>query len=111
MPTILPKDAENLPLPALRLKDGGAHTINVSSSSARNSVAFSADTRVISLYATGPIHVKFGGSTVTAAASDHYFPAGVFYDVAIGGGKTGHLTHVAALRADTDCILYISEKE
>jgi hypothetical protein len=48
---------------------------------------------------------------VTATESDHYFPQGVYYDLAIGGGKTAHYTHVAALRVSSDCTLYISEKE
>jgi hypothetical protein len=111
MPTILPKDAENQPLPVLRLKDEGAHAINVSDVSARNSTAFSSETRVISLYATGPVFVKLGGAAVTATSTDHYFPAGVYYDIAVGGGKTGHYTHIAAIRADQDCQLYVSEKE
>lgn len=111
MPTILPKDSENIPIPALRLKDGGAHTITVTSSSSRNSTAFSVDTRVVSVYATGPVYLKFGSSSVTAASTDHYFPAGVYYDVATGGGKSGRFTHVAAIRAEQDCKLYISEKE
>lgn len=110
MTTFLPKDADNNPIPALRLRDGGAHAVSVTATSARNATAFDADTSVISLYATGPVYVKFGGSSVTATTSDHYFPGGVYYDVAIGGGAAGHSTHVAALRADQDCALYISEK-
>jgi hypothetical protein len=111
MPTILPRDAENVPMPALRLKDGGAHSVSVTSTSARNTVAFDSDTKIVSLYATGPVYLKFGGATVSADTDDHYFPDGVYYDVSVGGGKTGHYTHVAAVRASTDCTLYISEKE
>lgn len=95
----------------MRLKESGAHAISVSGSSARNATSFAGSTRVVSLYATGPVYLNFGGSTVTATNTDHYFPAGVYYDVAIGGGKTGHFTHVAALRVDADCTLYVSEKE
>ncbi len=111
MATFLPTDSENNPIPALRLKSSGAHSISVSGSSARNSTAFDGATRVISLYATGAVYLNFGDVSVTAAATDHYFPAGVYYDVAIGGGKSGHNTHVAALRVTDDCTLYISEKE
>lgn len=110
MPTMLPTDDNNNPIPALRLRDGGAQKIIVSTSSARNAVAFDAGTRVISLYATSAVYVRFGGAGVTATASDHYFPAGIYYDIAIGEEESGHATHVAALRVDSDCMLYISEK-
>ncbi|HOO82204.1 MAG TPA: hypothetical protein PK513_06855 [Alphaproteobacteria bacterium] len=110
MPTILPKDADNIPLPALRLKDNAAHAINVTASSARNINAFDTETKIVSLYATGPVYLKFGGASVTATTSDHYFPEGVYYDISIGDDKTGHLSHVAAIRASSDCQLFISEK-
>lgn len=111
MPLFLPKDLDRAPVPAVRLKDGGAHSIAVSDTSARNSTGFDAETQIISIYATGPVYLKFGDATVTAMTSDHYFPEGVYYDFAIGGDKVGHATHVAALRADTNCTVYISEKE
>ena len=63
MTTLLPKDADNNAIPALRLKDSGAHVIAVSGTSARNSVAFSADTKVIGLYATGPVYLRLGDAT------------------------------------------------
>lgn len=110
MPTILPTDENNHPIPALRLRDGGAQKINATASSARNGVAFDADTRIVSLYATAPVYVRFGGASVTATTSDHYFPAGVYYDIAIGGEESKQSTHVAVIRADTDGVLYISEK-
>lgn len=113
MTTLLPLDSDNNPIPALRLKDSGAHSISVSGTSARNSTAFSADTKVVSIYATGPVYLAFGDSSVAATTSDHYFPEGVYYDVAISGGagKGAHDTHVAALQADSACTLFISEKE
>lgn len=110
MSTLLPTDQNNNPIPALRLKDSGAHKINVTASSARNSAAFAMDTQIISLYATVPVYIALGGSGVTATASDHYFPAGVYYDVAIGGDGAPHKTHIAVLRESTDGTLYISEK-
>jgi len=111
MPTILPQDTNDNPIPAMRLKNGGAHTISVSASSARNTTAFNAETRVISIYADVDVYLNFGGSSVTAAGTDHFFPAGVYYDIALGGDGAGHYTHLAALRVDTDGTLYISEKE
>jgi len=111
MPTLLPRDSENNIIPAVRLKASGAHAISATASSARNATGFGADTQVISLYATVPVYVKFGTSGVTATASDHYFPAGVYYDFSIGGGKVGHYTHMAVIRASSDGTVYISEKE
>lgn len=114
MTTLLPKDADNNIIPALRLKTpGGAHSISATGTSARNSTAFSSDTKVISVYATGAVCLRFGGGTVTATASDHYFPQGVYYDFAISGGdaKGPHSTHLAVLAAGGNCTVYISEKE
>ena len=111
MPTFLPTDMDDNVIPAVRLKSGGAHSISVTGTTARNTAAFNAETRIVSLYATGPVYVKFGDSTVTATTSDHYFPSGVYYDFAVGGGKVGHYTHVAALQVTAGCTLYISEKE
>ncbi|NBX66307.1 MAG: hypothetical protein EBQ96_04855 [Proteobacteria bacterium] len=79
--------------------------------SARNTTAFNAATRVVSVYASGPVYLRFGDSTVTASTSDHFFPSGLYYDFAIGGGKVGQSTNLAVLRADTDCTVYISEKQ
>lgn len=112
MTTLLPKDADNNTIPALRLRSGGAHTIAAGATSTRNATAFDADTRVVSVYATGPVYLKFGGVSVTATNTDHYFPAGVYYDIAVGSGSKGPLhTHLAVLRADGDCSVYVSEKE
>jgi len=111
MTTKLPLDSNDNPIPALRLKPGGAHTLSTSAISARNVTGFSPDTRVISVYATQNVYLTFGDSSVSAGASDHFFPAGTYYDFAIGGDGTGHHTHVAALRVDTDGAVYLSEKE
>lgn len=111
MSTFLPQDSNENPIPALRFKAGGAHAISASTSSARNSTAFNSNTRVISFYATTPVYVKFGSSSVTAANTDHYFPAGVYYDIAIGGGPAAHYTHVAVLTLTGTGTVYVSEKE
>ncbi len=113
MTTLLPKDADNNTIPALRMRDNGAHNLAVSGTAARNTTAFSDETKVISLYATAPTYVAFGDNSVTATTSDHYFPAGVYYDVAItgGSGKGPHNAYISALSADGNGELYISEKE
>jgi hypothetical protein len=110
MPTLLPKDSDSNVIPAMRLASG-AHHISSTSSSARNSTNFAADTRVVSVYATEAVYIKFGDSTVTATSSDHYFPAGVYYDFAIGGDRSGHYNRLAVLRVSSDGDVYISEKE
>lgn len=111
MTTKLPLDSNNNPIPALRLKNSGAHVLASSASSARNAAAFDVDTRVISAYASQDVYINFGGASVTATSSDHFFPAGTYYDFAIGGDGTGHYTHVAVLRVSADGNVYVSEKE
>lgn len=111
MPSFLPLDSNGHPIPAMQLKNGGAHSIAAGATSARNATAFDTKTKVISLYATVPVYIKTGGSSVAATTSDHYFPAGVYYDIAIGDAATGHSTHLAVLRAEGDGTVYISEKE
>jgi hypothetical protein len=111
MPTFLPRDAHGHPIPAVRLKSGGAHAIAAGAASARNTAAFGPDTQLVSVFATGPVFLKFGGATVSAADTDHYYPDGIYYDFALGGGDTPQYTHLAVLRADADCTVYVSEKE
>lgn len=111
MPTLLPTDDNNNPIPALRLKDGAAHTIAAGAGAVRNANPFSSGTQIVSVYATVPVFIKFGAVTVVATSSDHYFPAGIYYDFAIGGDGQAQTTHVSILRADaSDGSVYISEK-
>ncbi len=111
MPTLLPLDQRDQPIPALRLKSGGAHSISVSATAAVNTNAFDEETRIISIYATVPVYLKFGDDETVATSSDHYFPSGVYYDFAIGGGISGHYTHVSAIAVGSSGSIYISEKE
>lgn len=114
MTTLLPKDADNNIIPALRFRNGGAHTIATSAvSSTQNAIAFNSETKVVSVYATEPVFIAFGDNTVSATSSDHYFPAGVYYDVAISGGsgKSSQDFYLAVLAESVDGVLYISEKE
>lgn len=112
MPTLMPQDSDSNIIPALRLVSGsGAHRVVSAAASARNVTPFAADTRVVSVYATQAVYINFGDATVTATASSHYFPAGVYYDFAIGGDRSGHHMHMAVLRVAVDGDVYISEKE
>lgn len=108
--TSLPRDNDNNTIQALRLYPAGAHRINATASSARNSIPFNEDTRIVSIYATGPLYIKFGEENVTANTNDHYYPSGIYYDFAIGGDKTLHYTHLAIVAAEADCFVYLSEK-
>ena len=109
--TTLPRDTDDNTIQALRLNPLGAHSLTASPSvSARNGTAFAEGTRIVSVYATGPIYMQFGESGVIADSGAHFFPAGLYYDFAIGGGKTLQSTHLAVLAADTSCQVYISEK-
>ena len=111
MTTLLPQDLNDNPIPALRMKSGGAHSIIVGTSSVRNATTFDADTQIISLYSDVPVYISFGDSTVSATSSDHYLPAGLYYDVSIGGDHSAHYTHIAVIQASGAGTLYISEKE
>ena len=113
MTTLLPKDADNNVIPALRLADDGAHRLTIGAAPARNNNAFKQDTKIISLYATAPIYVKLGDQNVTATTTDHFFPAGVYYDIAISGGagKAAQDLYLSVLRVTDDGTLFISEKE
>jgi len=110
MSTKLPLDVNDNPIPALRLKTGGAHVIASGASSARNTNAFDADTRVVSVYASQPVYLAFGDASVSATTSDHYFPAGLYYDVALGGDGAAHATHVGVLQVSAGGQVYVSEK-
>lgn len=112
MTAYLPKDIDNAPIPAVRLKTGGADSVSaVTASSTRTASAFDTDTRLVSLYATQDMYINFGDPTVTAATTDHFFPKGVYYNFAIGGDKVTQYTHIAARAVTTAGTVYISEKE
>lgn len=102
---------------ALKLKDGsGAHTISSdTATAAKNATAFETvsspkdapSERIVSVYATTDIYIRFGTSTVVAANTDHFFPAGIYYDFAV---STEH-THCSVLAVSSNGIVYLSEKE
>lgn len=104
----MPIDTNGNAIPALALRrGGGAHTIPFNTTSARNAVAF--DSQLCSLYATQPCYIEFGGPTVVATASSHFYPGGVLYDMDLHDGNT-LATHIAVLRTTADGTLYVSEK-
>jgi hypothetical protein len=111
MSTLLPRDDDFHPIPALRLRSGGAHRIDASANSARNIIAFDTDTHVIGIFATGPVFIRTGDAEVAASSDDHFFPEGLYYDIALGDERQGQHSHIAVLAADVSCILYVSEKQ
>lgn len=112
MSMLLPLDDNGAPIPALRFKPGGAHAItSTTSASARNATAFSAGTQIVSIFATTDIYLRFGDSAVTAATTDHFFPAGTYYDVSVGGKEVQRYTHMAVRAVSTGGTVFVSEKE
>lgn len=111
MSTLLPQDSNDNPIPALRLKLGGAHSIAATASATRNSTAFNENVQIVSVYSDVPVYLAFGDASVSATTSDHFFPAGIYYDFCIGGNDTAHRTHLSVLSASGDGTVYISEKE
>ncbi len=111
MTTLLPQDQNDNPIPALRMKSGGAHKISIGATSALNATAFDTETRIIGLYADVPVYIAFGDGATTATVNDHFLPAGIYYDISIGGDHSAHYTHIAALQAAGAGTLFISEKE
>lgn len=112
MSTILPKDDDNNPIPALRLKDGASHRITASAVTNKNNNAFNSKTKVVSLYASEDIYLEFGDYNITATNTSHFFPAGVYYDFAINNGKHAKDNYIAVLKAGANnATVYISEKE
>jgi hypothetical protein len=107
----MPFDDNLHPIPVLRFKEDGAHRIEAGSVSQRNATPFDPQTRVVGIFATGPVFLKTGNSSVTATAADHYFPGNVYYDLALGDSRRTQHTHLAVIAASDPCIVYISEKE
>lgn len=114
MGTLLPRDDNHHPIPALRLNPGGAHTLSLSATPVRTAAAFSPQTRVISLYATGAAFIRSGDAAVTAGSGDHYLPANLYLCLSVGDDallRNRH-THLAAISADgSPQTLYLSELE
>lgn len=88
-----------------------AHQITVGAASARNTVAFASDSRVIEIYSDVACYFQTGDVTITASATDHYLPAQQARVYSLGGDKQAQHTHIAAIQASTGGTLYISELE
>jgi hypothetical protein len=112
MTTILPKDDDNNPIPALRLKDGKAHKITATFVASKNSIPFDASTKVVSVFATEDIFIEFGDPSIVATTNSHFFPSGVYYDFAINTNKNAIDRYISIVQAgESSGYVYISEKE
>ncbi len=108
MTTLLPKDADNNVIPALRISGAGAHQLASTGTAVSNTTAFDEETKVVSVYATAPIYIKFGENGVTATNTDHFFPANTYYDIAISGGA-GKGAHGSLLWVISICLFFCGQ--
>lgn len=111
--TYLPLDQDGQVIPAMRLRSDKSHAINISSTAARNVTGFDSETRVVSVFSTVPVYLAFGeNASVVAQTGDHFYPANVYYDMAVGGDKTGQFKYLSAIavNASDTGTLFISEK-
>lgn len=111
MSTLLPRDDDNHPIPALRLRPGGAHQLAVTTgASARTATAFQAGTRVIGVVGDVDIYLQTGDATVTASATDHFLPAGLYADLSLGGSGSLRDSHLAVRALAEAGTVHVSEK-
>ena len=111
MLTELQTDKNGHKIPVLSLLPAGGHVIAAGGTTTRNSIAFREDTKVVSVFSTTDVFIKFGGDDVSATTGDHFFPAGIYYDFSLGGENTaGRFLHLAVLQANTSGSVYVSEK-
>ncbi len=112
-------DNNGTPIPALTMREGGAHSVAFSATAANNSTAFKTDTVIVSIFATTACFIKLSDTSGDAATtSDHYFPAGIYYDISLGGRpsegygqKKPNKKYISAIQEGASGTLYISEKE
>lgn len=87
---------------------GATHAIPFNATSATNSVAFNARTRVLSaMVADQNCYIEAGDSTVVATTSSTYLAAGAVYSF----GIDSNVTHIAVIRASVDGTLRFFESK
>ncbi len=101
---LLPLDAAGHPIDLFRLNPGTAQQIVVTSTTARQTNAFASTTVAIAVYTTQNCFIRTGNSTVVAATTDHFLPAGFYTTLALKGD-----TYIAAISGGTNGTLYVSE--
>jgi hypothetical protein len=107
--TYSPKDNDGVAIPLLRFKSGGAQKITSNAGGTARTTELTSS--VVSIYATQDVIVNFGDAdTVTAAATDHFIPAGVYMDVALKSKRGTRYSYIAARTKTTAAEVYISER-
>ena len=107
--TDLPSDNQGNPIQALRLGPA-AQKISFTGTTARATNPFSANVRVVYLYATSDCFVKFGpDNTVVATANDFFIPSGTMLPFAVRTDQGPSYNYIAAIQSSAAGILYISE--
>jgi len=111
--TRMPRDDNSQSIPVLRFRTGGAQTLSLSDTAARSS-AFSSGTRVITVTCSVASFFRTGGSDVTATTSDHYIPAGIPFDMALGSDMSdtdAYHSYISIITSGATGTAYISERE
>lgn len=103
-----PADGNGNPIPALCPAPGLAKTITTSGTTAKNSVPFDKNTKVIEVRATADCFYRFGDSTVTATSSDNFLASGETRTYSIAPGSN-HYDYMAAIQSVAGGTVYITE--
>ena len=108
-----PRDDGNVAIPVLSYRPQRGQAISVTAAAAR-SAEFSASVRVVSIYATDSCFIELGDSNVVANVSNsHFIAGGVYIDISLGSDNDARNSkkYISAISADTQGLLYISERE
>jgi hypothetical protein len=111
--TRMPRDDNSQSIPVLRFREGGSQTVSLSDAAVRSS-ALSSGTRVITVTCTVASFFRTGGSDVTASTSDHYIPAGIPFDMALGSDMSdtdAYHAYISIITSGATGTAYISERE
>lgn len=85
---------------------GGTVSVTSSSSSATALSITNGQPQYVSFISSTDCHIKFGGSTVSAAATDYLLKAGVEKTFLIPGTRYNAITHFAVIRDTADGTIY-----
>lgn len=105
-----PRDDGNVAIPVLGLRPNTGQRLTISSSATR-SAAFSAPTRVISVFSTDDCYIEIGSQNVEANISNsHFIPAGIYLDFSLGDSFVPADNQKYLSVIGVSGILYISER-
>lgn len=101
----LVKDVNNNPFPAAEPRDEKNHTIAFTGTTAKNSTAFDAASRMVLVTPKQDCFIRFGGTSVEAANTDMFLVANEPRYLKIPKGAT----HIAAIQLSSGGNLYVTE--